>query len=259
MSMPEISEAELQAFVDGQLPEGRCTAVLAHFGRHPEDVQRLAAYARQKEELRARLEGLDQAAGDPVTEELQRALGNRLSRPGYGRWLRRAATVALLLAAGWSSHGLYEDRLEPHLPAVVVEAAQAHEVFGDDSQRPVELAAGARDEMTAWFSRHLGVPIEIPSLGALGLRLVGGRLLSGDRGPVAQLIYEDAAKRRLSLCLAAERTDVGLALKLVEVDGLNAGYWQEGDIAYALVAATPDSELVQIASELGAQEPADHL
>ena len=49
MSPPEMSEAELQAFVDGQLPAERCTAVLAYLGRHPDDLQRLADYARHKD------------------------------------------------------------------------------------------------------------------------------------------------------------------------------------------------------------------
>ena len=35
MSLPAIDEDELQAFVDGRLPQGRSTAVLAHLDRHP--------------------------------------------------------------------------------------------------------------------------------------------------------------------------------------------------------------------------------
>jgi len=259
MTAPEIGEDELQAFVDGKLPEGRCTAVLAHLGRHPEEIQRLTRYAVHKDELRRGLHALMLPGDDPITAQLQRALAQRLKQPDYGRWLRRVASVALLLAVGWSSHGLYQTYLEPHLPSVVIEAAQAHEVFGDDSQRPVELTAASRPEMVAWFSRHLGEPVEIPSLRALGLRLMGGRLLTGDEGPVAQLIYEDAAGRRLTLCLSSEPAIGGLEIELVEVDGLTAGYWQDGELSYALVAETPDLQLLAIASELGAEAPDDLL
>jgi anti-sigma factor RsiW len=259
MTPPEIGEDELQAFVDGKLSEGRCTAVLAHLGRHPEEIQRLTQYAVHKDELRRGLHALVLPDDDPTTAQLLRALAQRLTRPDYGRWLRQAASVALLLAVGWSSHDLYQRYLEPHLPSLVIEAAQAHEVFSDDYQRPVELTAASWTEMAAWFSHHLGERVEIPSLRAIGLRLMGGRLLTGDEGPVAQLIYEDDAGRRLTLCLSSEPAVGGLEIELVEVDGLTAGYWQDGELSYALVAETPDLQLVAIASELGAAAPAGLL
>lgn len=259
MSEPEIHEGELQAFVDGELPAARCTPVLAHLGRHPEDLQRVAQYAAQTQELRRRLEALELPHDDPTTVALQRRLADRLARPDYQGWLRRAASIAVLLTAGWSGHALYQRYLEPHLPSLVIEAAQAHEVFGEDSERPVELTAAALSEMTAWFSRHLGETVEIPSLRAIGLSLVGGRLLPGEDSPIAQLIYEDSAQRRLTLCLSAEPTDAGPAVELVEVEGLTAGYWDGGEVSYALVAQTPDLQLVAIASELGADQPEDLL
>lgn len=259
MTVPEIGEDELQAFVDGQLPQGRSTAVLAHLGQHPDEIPRLAQYALQKDELRRVIGALDLPDDDPATLQLQQALASRLSRPDYGLWLRRAATMALLLATGWSGHDFYRAYLEPRLPALVVEAAQAHEVFGDDSQRPVELTAASQTEMAAWFSSHLGGRIEIPSLRAIGLHLVGGRLLPGEASPIAQLIYEDGAKRRLTLCLSVEASDAGPVVELVEVKGLTAGYWHDGEVSYALVAHTPDLQLVAIASELGAEEPEDLL
>jgi anti-sigma factor RsiW len=259
MTPPEVHEDELQAFVDGMLSGGRCTAVLAYLGRHPEEIQRLTQYALHKDKLRRGLHALALPDDDPATPQLQSALAERLRRPHFGRWLRQAASVALLLAVGWSSHVLYQTHLEPHLPSLVIEAAQAHEVFGDDSERPVELTAASRPEMAAWFSRHLGEPVEIPSLRAIGLRLMGGRLLTGDEGPVAQLIYQDDAGRRLTLCLSADPADLGLEVELVEVDGLTAGYWQKGELSYALVAETADLQLVAIASELGAEAPAGLL
>jgi len=259
MNVPDIGEDELQAFVDGQLPRERSTAVLAYLGRHPEEIPRLAQYALQKDALRRSLAAISLPGDDPATLQLQRTLADRLERPGSRVWLRRAATVVLLLAAGWTGNSFYRAYLEHRLPALVIEAAQAHEVFGDDSHRPVELTAASRAEMVAWFSRHLGEQIEIPSLRAIGLHLVGGRLLPGEDSPIAQLIYEDSAQRRLTLCLSAEPTDAGLAVELVEVEGLTAGYWDGGEVSYALVAQTPDLQLVAIASELGADQPEDLL
>lgn len=256
MNAAEVHEDELHAFVDGQLPRGRCTAVLAYLGQRPEEVMRLAAYARHKEELRSRLEEIGLSSEDPRTAKLQRALAERLTgRARYRDWLRRAAAMAVLLGAGWWSHTLYQQYLTDRLPDVVMEAAQAHEIFSGDRDRPVELTAVATTDMAAWFSSRLGELVEIPSLQAMGLRLVGGRLLAGDEGPVAQLIYEDASGYRISLGVSSAPSDVGPELEVVSLQGLTAGYWHEGDLTYALVAKASEQQLVAIATKLGADQP----
>ena len=162
--------------------------------------------------------------------------------------------VGLLLTVGWWSHSLFESYLGVRLPPVVVEAAQAHQVFAADPHRPVELSATATADMVRWFSHHLGKPMHIPSLDEVGLRLIGGRLLTAEDGPAAQLIYEDKAGRRLTLCLSSEPNEVGPEVQIAEIEGLTAGYCQVDDLTYALVAETTEAQLSAIASELGGQE-----
>jgi anti-sigma factor RsiW len=253
----EIGEDELQAFVDGRLREARNAAVLGHLARHPGHMQRILAYAAQRSELRDRLQQIELPADDPDTLRLQHELAERLSKPTYRKWIGWAAMVTLLLGAGWWAHALSDRYLDS--PALLEEAAQAHEVFGEDPLRPVELAASAREEMAAWFSSRLGEQVEIPSLGPLGFTLVGGRLLAGVEGAVAQLLYENGAGERMTLCVAAEPAENGPEFHLIEVDGLTAGYWDEGDLAYALVGGTTERELATIATALGAHMPAGVL
>jgi anti-sigma factor RsiW len=255
MTVSEIQEEDLHAFVDGQLPKGRCAAVLAYLGRHPQEIARIAAYAEQKEDLRRRLEAIEPQSDDATTAELQQALADRLSSPGYREWLRRVAAMAGLLVIGWWSNSFYQQHLAERLPDVVVEAAQAHQIFGPDVNRPVELTAAFRTDMAAWFSSRLGKVVEIPSLRPAGLRLVGGRLLAGDDGPVAQLIYEHEDGHRLTLGVSAEPAESGPEIEVVTFEGLTAGYWLEGDITYALVGTTSAQELVAIATQIGADQP----
>jgi len=255
MNAPQIQEEELHAFVDGQLPKGRCRAVLAYLGQHPQEITRLAAYATQKEELRRQLEAIEVPNGNATTAELERALADRLSGRSYREWLRRVAAIAGLLVVGWWSNNFYQQHLTERLPDVVVEAAQAHHIFGADLSRPVELTAASRVDMAAWFSDRLGKLVEIPSLRPAGLRLVGGRLLAGDDGPVAQLIYEHEDGYRLTLGVSAEPTDSGPEIEVVTLEGLTAGYWLEGALTYALVGSTSAQQLVAIATQIGADQP----
>ena len=55
-----ILEAELHAYVDGELPADRRKAVEAWLALHPDDAARVDAWRRQAEEIRA---GLDEAGG----------------------------------------------------------------------------------------------------------------------------------------------------------------------------------------------------
>ena len=53
MSAP-VTEAELQAWVDGRLPPARRAAVDGYLALHPADAARLHAYREQNVALRAR-------------------------------------------------------------------------------------------------------------------------------------------------------------------------------------------------------------
>lgn len=259
MSAPEVHEEELHAFVDGQLPSGRCTAVLTYLGQHPHETARLAAFAVQKEEIRRQVDAIDLPGDHADTLALQDALARRLRGPDYQRWLRRIAAMVAVLLVGWWANWAHERYFVDRLPGVVMEAAQAHQIFGRDSDRPVELTAAAAADMEAWFSSRLGELVQIPSLNTLGLQLVGGRLLAGDDGPVAQLIYEGENGYRLTLGLSAEPVDAGSEIEVVTFEGLKAGYWHEGDLTYALVGPETDQELVAIATQLGAEQPRSPL
>ena len=259
MNALEIQEEELHAFVDGELPRDRCTAVLAYLAQHPQEIARLAAYAGQKEALRRQLESIELPSGDATTAALQRALADRLRRSSYRAWLRRVAAVAVLLCVGWWSNTVYGLYLVDRLPDVVVEAAQAHQIFSRDLNRPVELTAAAGADMEAWFSRRLGELVEIPSLQNVGMHLIGGRLLAGDDGPVVQLIYEDQNGHRFTLGVSAETGDTGPEVEVVTLEGLTAGYWHEGALTYALVGRTTEQQLIAIATNLGADRPQSWL
>lgn len=252
MSEIHPTEDQLQAFVDGRLDEQTHAAVLAYLGQRPEALARLGEYAALQQELRRAVHEVELPQDDPQTLRLQHSLERRLRRPDKVAWLRRAAAIVLLLGAGWWSNTLYHNYAR--LPSVVVGAAYAHHVFGEEKQRPVELSAAAYREMADWFSRQLGEPVHIPSLQAVGLRLVGGRLLPGEGGPIAQLLYEDRSGRRLTLALSSDPAELGPEFHLVEVEGLTAGYWKDGEITYAVVAETSEQQLTAIASELGAQQ-----
>jgi hypothetical protein len=56
----------------------------------------------------------------------------------------------------------------------------------------------------------------------------------------------------MSLCLSSAASDRGPELEVVNVEGLTAGYWHEGDLTHAKATG---QQLVTLATELGADQP----
>ena len=214
MSELPISEADLQAYVDTALTEARCAEVEEYLAAHPEEAERVRAYQAQKQALKI---SFKPALDEPLPERLQALASppapvavDAQKRPFLARWPLERIAAGLLVAlvggvAGWLGHAQYQaaDR-QVQLVPLPRQAAVAHVVFSPDVRRPVEVSAEQEDQLVAWLSKRLGTPVRPPKLGAIGYELIGGRLLPGNSGPVAQFMYHDASGQRLTLYVTTE-------------------------------------------------------
>lgn len=161
--------------------------------------------------------------------------------------------------AGWALHGQQNAQLArstvatpaatQQFASLARQAAIAHVVFSPDVKRPVEIGADQEDQLVAWLSKRIGTPIRPPKLGKLGYELIGGRLLPGQSGPVAQFMYHDATGQRLTLYVSTEQAqnkDTGF--KFAQEGPVNVFYWIDGKFGYALSAGINKAELTRIAT-----------
>ncbi len=94
----------------------------------------------------------------------------------------------------------------------------------------------------------------MPHLGNLGYSLVGGRLLPGERGPVAQFMYQDGKGQRLTLYVRInpdERSES--AFLFAQEQGVGVFYWLDRKLGYALSGAVDKSELLRVATAIHGQ------
>jgi anti-sigma factor RsiW len=251
----EISEQELQAYVDGWLDPARLPAVEAYLSAHPEDAARLAAYRRQNEALRAAFAEPGRAE---VPERLTLAAHRRGPGAPLGRLARTAAALALLavgFGAGWGLRGGTETHdlaRGGEGAALVQQAAAAHRVYSVEVRHPVEVRA-EEAHLVAWLSKRVGVPLKAPDLSGQGFRLVGGRLLPTAEGTAAQLMYEDRGGRRVTAYMTANTSGGETAFRFARDQGLAAFYWLEGPLGYALVGALTRDELIALAKSVYGQ------
>jgi anti-sigma factor RsiW len=265
-----ITEADLHAFVDGQLPEQRAHEVEKYLASRPEEAQRVASYRAHKRELRALF--------DPVLDEALPLRLRRAARP-HAPWFaqRLAAGLAVAVvsgAAGWALRGelpgargdapvMRQGTGDMSLAAAspfAQRAAVAHAVYSPDARRPVEVDAAHEDQLVAWLSKRLGAPMKPPRLQAMGYELEGGRLLPGGQGPVAQFMYRDASGAKLTLYVSNEIGDLSgarstgggnteSAFRFAQQGDLNVFYWVDGPFGYAL-SAQADKQLLTRVSEI---------
>jgi anti-sigma factor RsiW len=81
------------------------------------------------------------------------------------------------------------------------------------------------------------------------LLLVGGRLLPGDTGPVAQFMYADASGQRLTLYVSSgQKQNRDTGFRFAQEGNVGVFYWIDGSFGYALSAAVGKKELSQIAN-----------
>jgi anti-sigma factor RsiW len=241
-----ISEAELQAWADGRLGEGRRAQLESWFEAHPEEAERAAAYRRINEQLHSRF--------DPVLEE---PVPPRLARRA---WLRSAAVaagwvalgVAVGAVAGWQLHASLPPVTvaQPEAPVIARRAALAHATYSPEVRHPVEVGADQEQHLVAWLSKRLGGEVRAPKLDGEGMALVGGRLLPRDPGPVAQFMYQSAQGRRVTLYVRTEGLDQReTAFRFAREGNVRVFYWIDRKFGYALSSADVDrDELLKLAN-----------
>ena len=260
MSHLPISEDELQAYVDSALPEARRGEVADYLATNPDENERVRAYQAQKQALRA---VFNPVLDEPLPEKLRvlssppvaKASSQKSGKSGFlARWSleRIAASVAIGVIsglAGWLGHEQFTAERVARLTPLSHQAAVAHAVFSPDVRRPVEVSAEHEDQLVAWLSKRMGTPVRPPKLGALGYELIGGRLLPGNVGPVAQFMYGDASGQRLTLFLSTENVgNQETAFRFAQEGKVNVFYWIDGKFGYALSASIDKDELARVAT-----------
>jgi len=255
-----ISEADLHAYIDGQLEPERQAEMEAYLAQRPDEVQRLAVYRAQTRGLRALYAPVLLETLPPRL--VQAALPRQ---PWYVQRLAAGIAIALMSAASaWFVRGSVDAdalRLAAASPAVqntlsgfALRAAVAHVVYSPEVRHPVEVNADQEQHLVAWLSKRLGAAVKVPSLQASGFELIGGRLLPGDRGPVAQFMYHDGSGQRLTLYVTHEAPKLA---KQPETsfhfgrDGtVNVFYWVDKNFGYALSGSIDKPELTRVAHEV---------
>lgn len=126
----------------------------------------------------------------------------------------------------------------------------AHLTFVNEVIHPGEVQAAEEDHLLKWLSNRLGEDILAPDLASAGFSLLGGRLLSNMGHNAGQFMYENSAGARITLYVTPTPDAAEVAFKFLELNGLEAFYWVDKDMSYALVGQVNKDTLRGLAIEV---------
>jgi anti-sigma factor RsiW len=238
-----VTEDELHAYVDGELPADRRNAVESWLESHAEDAAQVAAWRVQADAIRVRYGGVVNETVPPSLK-LDRLI--RSSRWASIGTTAAAAVVAFVLggAAGWFARDL--SAVAPSgLDAFTSEALSAHRLYIAEVRHPIEVKAG-EEHLERWLSRRVGTTLRAPDLGGFGLKLLGGRLLPGPSGPAALFMFEGANGERFTLYSSAQRQPQ-MSFRYTVADKFAAVHWVESDTGFVMSGPADRDRLGKIA------------
>ncbi len=262
-----VTEADLHAYVDRQLTPERLAQVEAFLAAKPDERARVQDWQQQNALLH---DLLDPVLHEPLPMNMP-LKSAAIALPWRG--LAAGVLIAALSAgSAWSLRGMLDADAarqafaQPSGPSASGDfeltgfarrAAVAHLVYSPDARRPVEVTADQEQALVTWLTKRMGTAVRPPSLGSLGYELIGGRLLPGEKGPVAQFMYGTAGGQRLTLYVTREVPGDDVAFKFGADGAVNVFYWVEGHFGYALTASADRGELMKVSQEVYRQLKTD--
>jgi anti-sigma factor RsiW len=201
-------------------------------------------YAAQNTELHRKF---DAVLTEPIPARMY------MKRPAWLEYARAASILAVGVAIGLVIPMFRTPLPSPvaNLTPLPIRAARAHLVYSPEVRHPVEVEAKDQDHLVKWLSKRLGTPLKVPVLTAEGFELLGGRLLPGPEGPVAQFMYQEGSGKRLTLYVTRPHSGEQVtAFRFAQDEGVSVFYWIDKDCGYALSGEVDKGTLARVASSV---------
>ncbi|MGI6856871.1 anti-sigma factor family protein [Mesorhizobium sp. 1B3] len=243
-----IVDTDLDAYVDDQLAPSRRIEVEAYLSARPDLAARVMADLRARDELRLAMVSAE-ATPKPATSAAARRLSRGLASRRHGRLLQRAASIGILVCAGWLAHAaigpVTEVVASTPPPAFVGDALRAH------NTTLVRASMASQPETAAYDEAEIraATGIVMPNLPG-GWKVLDAQIYPSQFGPSVELALESRELGMMSL-FAVRPGNFNVVDVTVDSSAENtAAYWQIGEVAYALIGKADSRELDRAADRL---------
>lgn len=249
----EITEDDLHAYVDHQLPEDKQLAVKRLMHENPEVAMKVRKWQQQNKSLQALF------PHESFTEVPERLHPTKIKNRPRGFRITPFALVAsfvLMISSGFMGWFLNEHYQlgQQDSRQFVNSSISAYQVYTVDTRHPVEIGADQTEHMLAWLSKRLKHLISLPRLQTHGFELLGGRLLSMQKGsPAAQFMYENKKGERITYLVSKNTCYRNTNFNFKSTDDINTFYWMDSGVAYSVSGEVSRSNLLAISKDINQQ------
>lgn len=237
---PQITDLDLDAYVDGQLSDAQRSEVEAHLARHPEAAARVMRDLALHRDLRRAL------APPPMPRPLlgaARRLTLARRRDATLRRIVRLVPAALLVGLGWLAHAglgplsVSQGQAAAPTPPLVTAALSAHEVS------LLRAAMASQPEITRLDADDLraATGIVLPGFDA-SWTVRDAQVFPSPQGPGIEILFDAPGLGQVShFAVRTGSFDVTLP-RLHETPGQAIAWFQIGETAHVLIAGTDKAD-----------------
>lgn len=249
MTSGPYGATDLHAYLDGEMPPEEHAAFDEWLAANPDMRRLLSEFEADRQQLR---EALETATAGPVPERIRSTLAGGKRQGSRQIW--RAAAAIMIFTAGTAAGWGISEYVRPGAPtatatapATAERALTAHLVYVSEVRHPVEVGSDQKTHLVKWLSKRMGHRLTAPDLTGVGMHLIGGRLLPGENAAAAQLMYEDASGKRVTLYVGSNPQNRQTAFRLAERGPVRTFYWLDGPFGYALAGDLEEDRLLHLA------------
>ncbi|WP_202617910.1 anti-sigma factor family protein [Aureimonas leprariae] len=245
MSASPVSDAEIEAYLDGELELERRLAVEDHLARRPDAAARLMAEMRGRTALR-----LLAAETDPMPGEIRasgallaRRLGGRQGFRFAGPLAAMAAGAVLAVLAPLAVVGPTSDR-----PSYVEDAVTSYQTGLLRAAMVSQIESPTFDAKELQASTRISVP-PLPD----GWTITDVQVFPSDEGPAVQIMIDTDAHSRVSLFAVHAPSTAPVSPAAVRHGATSVAFWQADGVSYALTGTESPEALDRSAESVAAQ------
>jgi anti-sigma factor RsiW len=231
-----IIDADLDAYVDGELDVARRIQVESYLSENPSTAAKVMADLSIRGELRLALVN-ESHFGRAETRDAARRLERGLAHGRMFEAVKRIAAVGVLVAAGWVAHTSFgaftatEVAASVPAPAYVEDAVRAYHTAILRQSMPSQTIASYKAE-----DIRAATAIVMPQI-PKEWTVSDVQVFPSEFGPSVEMAIRTDDGKQISLFAVRPGAFSVQSVKHIALDNADAAYWQIGDVAYALVAA----------------------
>jgi len=241
------NETDIQAYVDGQLDAAGRLRVERWLSTHPELAACVMTDLSMGTMLKLAMMSEDTGCR-PKTRRAAQRLQSSLSQARMWSNVRKVATVALFVAAGWfanTSMGTRDVNASAHPPAFVEQALRAHTTSLVRAQMESQPEVKAYDRADIRSATGIVMP-PLPE----NWKVVDVQVFPAAFGFSVEALVRTQDDTLISLFASRPGTFAVEPVAAINLSGAEAAWWQIGDVAYAVLSSAPETGLVDEAETL---------